>query len=164
MRVRRRATFISLCLALGLFLLLGPVYQDEARAYESEEQQLLELINEYRQANDLAPLVPSETLSASAGHHSEDMEAYDYFSHDTEESSYYPKGSDFVERMAQEGYPTTYAYVGENIAWGQPTAEEVFEDWRLSPEHDATMLNEWYTAAGIGHVGSYWTADFGSES
>jgi hypothetical protein len=63
--------------------------------------------------------------------------------------------------VAREGYPTN-VYRAENIARGQLTAEEVFEDWRGSPEHNAAMLGEQYTAAGIGHVDSYWTADFGS--
>jgi len=65
--------------------------------------------------------------------------------------------------MAREGYPTDAA-TAENIAWGQPTAEEVFDDWRRSPEHDAAMLDGQYTAGGVGHVGTYWTADFGSVS
>jgi LPXTG-motif cell wall-anchored protein len=89
------------------------------------------------------------------------MAAHDFFSHNTRESSYYPSGSGPADRAAREGYPTN-VYTAENIALGQQTAEEVFEDWRGSPEHNAAMLGEQYTAAGIGHVDSYWTADFGS--
>lgn len=161
MRVRRWAAFLALYLAVGCFLVLGPVRVDQARAAETEEQRLLELINGYRQENGIGPLVPSGTLSTSAGRHSEDMSSHDFFSHSTKESSYYPGGSSPAERAAQEGYPTN-VYMGENIALGQQTAEEVFEAWRNSPVHDDAMLGEQYTAAGIGHVGSYWTADFGS--
>ena len=161
MRVRRWAAFLALYLAIGCFLVLGPVRLDQARAAETEEQRLLELINGYRQENDVGPLVPSGTLSTSAGRHSEDMSSHDFFSHSTRESSYYPGGSSPADRAAREGYPTN-VYMGENIALGQQTAEEVFEAWRNSPVHDAAMLGEQYTAAGIGHVGSYWTADFGS--
>jgi hypothetical protein len=89
------------------------------------------------------------------------MAAHDFFSHNTRESSYYPGGSGPADRAAREGYPTN-VYTAENIALGQQTAEEVFEDWRGSPVHNAAMLGEQYTAAGIGHVDSYWTADFGS--
>jgi len=149
-------------LVLVLFLVLGSGPY-EAWASEPEEQRLLELINEYRQANGVGPLTPSGALSTSAEHHSQDMSSHDFFSHNTKESSYYPSGFDFADRAVQEGYPAN-ASTGENIARGQPTAEEVFEDWRLSPDHNATMLNEGYTAAGIGHDGSYWTADFGSEA
>lgn len=161
MRVRRWAAFPALYLAVGLFLVLGPVCLDQARADEAEEQWLLELINGYRQDNDVGPLVPSEALSASAGRHSEDMSAHGFFSHRTRESSYYPGGSDPADRVAREGYPTNAA-TAENIALGQLTAEEVFEYWRRSPEHDAVMLDEQYTAVGVGHADSYWTADFGS--
>jgi LPXTG-motif cell wall-anchored protein len=89
------------------------------------------------------------------------MATHDFFSHSTKESSYYPGGSSPADRAAREGYPTN-VYTAENIARGQLTAEEVFQDWRGSPVHDAAMLGEHYTAAGIGHVDSYWTADFGS--
>jgi hypothetical protein len=89
------------------------------------------------------------------------MAAHDFFSRSTKESSYYPSGSSPADRAAREGYPID-VYTAENIARGQLTAEEVFEDWRGLPEHDAAMLGEQYTAAGIGHVDSYWTADFGS--
>lgn len=33
--------------------------------------------------------------------------------------------------------------LGENIARGQKSAEEVFHDWDLSPGHHANMVNEW---------------------
>ena len=163
MRARRWAALAVLYLAVALFLILGPVRLHQARANEAEEQQLLELINKYRQENGVAPLFPSGTLATSAEHHSKDMSDHDFFSHKTKESSHYPADSGPADRMAREGYPTDAA-TAENIASGQPTAEEVFEDWRRSPEHEAAMLDGQYTAAGLGHIGSYWTADFGSVS
>ncbi len=163
MRVFRWVVFAALGSALGLVLVLGPLpRQDDALAYhKAEEQRLLELINWYRQANGVGLLVPSETLSVAAWRHSADMATYDFLSHKTRESSYYPEGSWYTDRLAWEGYPTN-VYSAENIAMGYTTAEEVFETWRLSPDHDANMLYEPYTAVGIGKVGSYWTADFGS--
>jgi Cysteine-rich secretory protein family len=161
MRVRRWAALVAPCVVVSLFLVLGPVHLHQARATGVEEQRLLELINGYRQENGVGPLLPSGVLSTSATRHSEDMAAHDFFSHSTRESTYYPSGSIPADRAAREGYPTN-VYTAENIAMGQQTAEEVFEDWRRSPEHDAAMLGEQYTAAGIGHFDSYWTADFGS--
>ncbi len=163
MRVRRWAAFAVPCLVVGLFLVLGPVHLHQARAAGAEESRLLELINGYRQENGLGPLVLSGVLSTSAQRHSEDMATHDFFSHSTRESSYYPSGSGPADRAAREGYPTN-VYTAENIALGQQTAKEVFEDWRGSPVHNAAMLGEQYMAAGIGRVGSYWTADFGSVS
>jgi hypothetical protein len=161
MRVRRWVAFVATCLVMSLFLVLDPVRLHQAQAAGAEEQLLLELINGYRQENGVGPLVPSGVLSTSATRHSEDMAAHGFFSHSTGESSYYPSGSSPADRTTREGYPAN-GYTAENIARGQQTAEEVFEDWRSSPEHNTTMLGEQYTAAGIGHVGSYWTADFGS--
>ncbi len=152
---------MALGLALGLFLVFGFAGFNEARAYEAEEQRLLDLINGYREANGLSPLVPSETLSTAAARHSEDMANYGFFSHETAASSYYPEGSNYADRVAREGYPAN-AYLAENTAWGQTTAEEVFEFWRNSPDHNTNMLNRSYTAVGMGHVAPYWTADFGS--
>lgn len=161
MRVRRWAAFAVPCLVVSLFLVLGPIHLHQARAAGVEAQRLLELINGYRQENGIGPLVPSGVLSTSAARHSQDMATHDFFSHSTRESSYYPSGSGPADRAAWEGYPTN-VYTAENIARGQLTAEEVFEDWRGSPEHNAAMLGEQYTSVGIGHVDSYWTADFGS--
>jgi uncharacterized protein YkwD len=160
--VHRRGFFAAVLLILGLFLVLGPVLLKDAWAlHGAEEQRLLELVNEYRQANGVDPLIPSDALSTAAEHHSEDMAAHGFFSHITEASSYYPEGSDYADRGAREGYPAN-AYLAENTAWGQATAEEVFEFWRNSPDHNTNMLNRGYTAVGIGHVAPYWTADFGS--
>lgn len=161
MRVCRWVVFTSLCLCLGLFLVLGPVREDEARADGTEEQRLLELVNGYRQANGLGPLIPSGALSVAAGRHSEDMAEYGFFSHLSEASSYYPAGSSHYDRIALEGYPASY-YTTENIAFGQSTAEEVFEAWLLSPDHSANMLDGNYTSIGMGHADLYWTAKFGT--
>src|SRR5919107_3709258 len=89
MRARRWAALAVLYLVVALLLILGPVRVHQARANEAEEQQLLELINKYRQENGVAPLVPSGTLATSAVHHSKDMSDHDFFSHKTKESSHY---------------------------------------------------------------------------
>ncbi len=162
MRFHRWVTFAISLLVLAPVLVLGPVLLEDAWAlHEIEEQRLLELINEYRQANDVAPLAPSDTLSSAVWHHSEDMATYGFFSHITEASSYYPIGSSYVDRLVREGYPAN-TYMAENIAQDLATAEEVSEFWSRSPEHNANMLNGSYTSVDIGHAAPYWTADFGS--
>jgi len=59
-------------------------------------------------------------------------------------------------------------YGGENIAYGQLSADEVMQDWMNSAGHKANILNCSFKAigVGIGHGGSYgtyWTQDFGSR-
>ncbi len=90
----------------------------------------------------------------ATGRHSEDMAEYGFFSHISEASSYYPVGASQYDRLALEGYPA-FSYTTENIAFGQLTAQEVFEAWLLSPDHNANMLDGNYTSIGVGHAGPY---------
>lgn len=149
---------------LSLFFVLGPAGTVWAQSYDSEEQQFLELINQYRQQNGLDPLLLSSPLSVASERHSEDMGAYGFFSHTTQASSYYPVGANHVVRIAQEGYDYN-TYTAENLAYGQTSAQEVFEAWRTSPEHNVNMLGD-YAVIGIGLVWTngtpYWTTDFGA--
>lgn len=150
--------------ALSLFFVLGPVGVAEAQSYEPEELEFLELINDYRQQNGLEPLQLSAPLSVASERHSEDMGTYGFFSHTTQGSSYYPIGSEHPDRIAQEGYDYD-TYTAENLAYGQATAAEVFEAWRVSPDHNVNMLGD-YSVIGIGlawvNGTPYWTTDFGA--
>ena len=55
--------------------------------------------------------------------------------------------------------------VGENIAYGQKTPEQVMEGWMNSQGHRANILNPNFTAIGVGYYQnsrgvSYWTQLF----
>jgi uncharacterized protein YkwD len=135
--------------------------------YDLEEEQFLQLINEYRQDNGVGPLTLSDTLSVASERHSEDMGKYNFFAHDTVKSSYYPALAEPWDRMKAEGYAYN-TFKGENIAAGYETAEEVLQGWRNSPSHNHAMLDGNYNAIGIARVhipgskfGWYWTTDFG---
>lgn len=158
-------------LAVVAFMVAGALLyvrsSEAATAYDSEELQFLQLINEYRQNNGLQPMILSDTLTLTSDRHSEDMAKYDFFAHDTVRSSYYPAGSRPWDRMAVDGYDYN-TYRGENLAVGYETAEEAFEAWRNSPSHNAAMLDGNYKVVGISRLivpgsgwGSYWTTDFG---
>lgn len=138
----------------------------EAQSYEAAEVETVELINAYRQENDLGLLSLSSPLSVASERHSEDMGTYGFFSHDTVQSSYYQPGWGHSERIAQEGYDYN-TFTAENLAYGQATPQEVFEAWRNSPSHNAAMLGD-YSVVGIGlvNVGGvpYWTTVFGAEA
>jgi uncharacterized protein YkwD len=137
--------------------------------YDSEEVHFLELLNEYRQANGVEPLLLSDTISVAAEHHSQDMAQYSFFAHTTASSSHYPVGSKPWDRMRTEGYDYN-TLMGENIAVGCESAEHCFELWRTSPSHNAAMLDGNYRVIGVGRVnvegsvhGWYWTTDFGAR-
>lgn len=163
MRLPRWLAVAVLIFSSTLALLAAPG-EAGAQSYEAEELNFLELINQYRQQNGLEPLLLSDPLSVASERHSEDMGTYGFFSHTTQQSSYYPTGADHVDRAAQEGYDYN-TYTAENLAYGQATAREVFEAWRTSAGHNANMLGD-YKVIGIGQVWvngtPYWTTVFGA--
>ncbi len=95
-----------------------------------------------------------ERLNHAAQSHAEDMQRRNYFSHTN------PEGDDAGHRARKAGYP--WSSIGENIAWGQPTAESVVESWRNSRGHCANMMNPTYQHIGIGKAGVYWAQVFGT--
>ncbi len=136
--------------------------------YDSDELQVLQLINDYRQDNGVGNLLLSDTLSVAAEHHSQDMAHYGFFGHYSASSSYYAAGSAPWDRMRAEGYDYN-TFMGENIAVGCESAERCFELWRNSPAHNAAMLDGRYKVIGVARLnapgsvhGWYWTTDFGA--
>ncbi len=79
------------------------------------------------------------------------MVQHDYFAHRGKD------GSDFSERMARYGYPSSHS--AENIALA-PDAATVFRLWLNSGGHKTNMLSKKYTRVGISRSGDYWTAVF----
>lgn len=127
---------------------------------DKEEAKFLELINDYRHQNGIKPLKQSEQLNRVAKWMSQDMASNNYFSHKDS------KGGDSRQRMNSFGYVA--AATGENIAAGNETAEDTFQQWKKSPGHNKNMLDSDFNEIGIGRVYSgdsnykwYWTTDFG---
>lgn len=141
----------------------GPCSADTS--LDSEELEFLELINDYRAENGLGPLVFSNALNRAAAWKSEHMATNDYFSHD---DAIIDRG--FVDRLRDCGY-TANTWLAENIAAGNDTAEETFEQWRDSAGHNSNMLSPNMVAIGVARVfnetstyGWYWTTEFGGEN
>lgn len=156
-------------LVLGTLTFAAPAQAASAPAITYSEQELafVRILNEFRASLGLKPLLISDRISEAARRHSSDMAKYNFFSHYTEASDWFPKGASPWARMAASGYDYN-TYKGENIAAGFRTAEAVFEGWKNSPGHYANMVNPNYTVIGIGLVevpGTkyvwYWTTDFG---
>jgi uncharacterized protein YkwD len=149
---------------------VGVALAGSARAavsYSEEEVAFVRLLNDYRVANGLKPLLVSDGISEACERHSSDMGKYAFFSHYTVKSDWFAAGASPWDRMAQSGYDY-YTTEGENIAAGQSTAAQVFSAWKASTGHNRNMLNPEYAVIGVGMVqvpGSpyayYWTTDFG---
>lgn len=133
-------------------------------ALDSEEQQFLVLINQYRQQNGLAPLTISTNLNRAAAWMVEDMATKGYFSHTDS------LGRSPFQRAIDCGYPTG---AGENLAAGTTwsSAQAAFDAWRASPGHNQNMLTGFYQQIGIARYyragspyGWYWATNFGATN
>lgn len=162
----KRSTIIFFAVVLAFISLAGRSGSTLAHAgtdycLEEEEAAFLVLINDYRAANNLAPLVASHDLGAAAEHHSDDMADQNYFSHTGK------NGSSPKDRIVDHGY-TFDTFWGENISAGRETAQNAFDAWKASPGHNANMLSPNFVAIGIDRAQNadsefefYWTNVFG---
>lgn len=119
---------------------------------------VLRLVNEERSRAGLPALALHTGAFRAAQVRSEELERS--FSHTR------PDGSSFTTALAAAR--VSYRAAGENIAYGQKTADQVMRDWMNSAGHRANILNGNYTSIGIGHYKSaagvdYWTQIFMSE-
>lgn len=121
-----------------------------------------ELINEIRVNAGCPALEYDEKLSEIAEEHSYDMARNNFFSHTN------LRGQNVVARARAVGY--VYTWIGENIAAGSTTPEQVVDRWMRSPDHRDNILNCNFTEGALAlSVNSnsqytyYWTHVFGSQ-
>ena len=112
-----------------------------------------------RELPPAAPLAWDGALGRAAIAHSRDMAAKRFLKH---------QGSDGTmvgERATAAGY--TWRTIGENIAVGQRSVEEVMEGWLSSPGHCANIMEARFTQMGAAYAVNgerrmvYWTQAFG---
>jgi uncharacterized protein YkwD len=127
---------------------------------------------------DPAPaLTWNNMLDNAAYEHSNDLAESNTFSHTgsgtasdiTSIEDKLSRGSKFYERIKHHGY-TQYRTVGENIAAGYETAQEVVEAWIESDHHCANLMSPKYTEVGMvlvkktgSEYGFYWSQEFGGK-
>ncbi|ARV59548.1 hypothetical protein BZZ01_13725 [Nostocales cyanobacterium HT-58-2] len=118
------------------------------------EQQVIELTNQERAKNGLSPLKANAELNYTADKYAEEMSGRRVLSHTS------PDGSQPWDRAEAVGYEAQM--MGENIASGQRTPEEVVKAWMNSSGHRANILKPQYTDIGVGFNDNYWVQDFGN--
>lgn len=126
-------------------------------AVASYEQEVIRLVNEIRTKNGLKPLTYHWELARVARYKSQDMKDNRYFAHN---SPVYGSPGQMVK-----SFGISYRTVGENIARGYRTPQQVVDGWMNSSGHRANILNAGYTHIGVGYVaeGNYWTQLFMSR-
>ena len=121
-------------------------------ATEKYAMQVAGIVNRERAANGLAPLKYSDKLSEAALVRAEEIQSV--FSHTR------PNGTRCFTAVTEAGI--NYRSVGENIAYGQRTPEEVMHSWMNSSGHRANILGA-YDYIGIGVTyknGTYYWSQF----
>jgi uncharacterized protein YkwD len=125
----------------------------------SFENQVLDLINQERANQGLAPLTLNNQLTSAARSHNQDMACNDFFSHNS------PTAGSPFDRILAAGYD--YSWAAENIAAGYAAPQDTVAGWMNSSGHRANILGSNYIHVGIGYAywgsstyGSYWTAVF----
>lgn len=103
---------------------------------------MLARVNEIRRRQGLSPLRPNPALDRAAQKHAEDMLARAYFSHRS------PEGTSVRDRSRLQGYD--WRAIGENLAEGQMSVDEVVDGWMKSPGHRENILGPEYSELGIG--------------
>lgn len=157
--------------------------QNTLSSLSTNQKELLDAINKERSQSRTCgergtfPAVPDLTwnpdLYASALEHVTDLAYSDTFSHDGSGTQYDITGngtpSKFYERITANGY-TNYYSVGENIAGGQRSVDEVMKAWMASPGHCANIMKSTYTEVGVAIIIKsdstyqvYWGQNFGSK-
>jgi uncharacterized protein YkwD len=147
------------------WLVLGSVYVAPASAQAPMlATRALQLVNQVRARGarcgerSFGPAPPvklSEALAGVAFGHADDMARHNYFEHED------LTGHSPAERVRAVGYQEKL--VGENIAYGPKSADEVVQGWLDSPGHCENIMDPRFAEMGIafaaGHAskrGLYW--------
>lgn len=106
------------------------------------------------------PVSWNNLLQSSALLHATDMSQNNYFDHTSLD------GRTIRQRDAAFGYTIgnyqSFA-IGENIAMGQESIDEVMNDWIKSPRHCENLMNAKFNEMGVAFVNGYWVQEFGGR-
>ncbi len=127
---------------------------------EALVSQVLRLVNERRTRIGLAEVSFNPVLTSMAEGYAAEMIEQGFFAHENPSTGEGPG-----ERAYKAGY--VFLEMGENLAAGQETAEQVVAEWMASPEHRDMILGMQWQEIGIGvRIGGdysvYWVLEFGN--
>lgn len=107
-------------------------------------QELLTLVNNERTKNGLSALTLGDAnLNAAAEKRAQEVAKT--------ASHTRPDGTNCFTVLGEYGVKQTGEGEGENIGWGEASAQEVFDSWMASDSHRANILNPSATEMGVGY-------------
>lgn len=149
-------------------VLARPALPPTLKDWSDEGRQILKLTNEARAQTRkcggksfkaVGPVAWNPKLGAASLAHSRDMASQNYFSHRAQ------NGGRVDSRVNAQNY--AWRAVGENIAAGQGSAQEVVTAWLSSPPHCANLMGKDFTEMGAAYAidknsdaAIYWTQVF----
>lgn len=161
--MNKRILPLVLALVLGLTLAVPAFAAEKSNDFgkppkeltntSQEEWDVLRLTNIQRAKAGLTLLVTFDTVQNAAGIRAEEIVSM--FSHTR------PDGSNPNTVLKELGY--SYRAFGENIAWGQKSAEEVVQGWMNSPGHKENILRESFCHLGVGYKNKNWVQIFATD-
>lgn len=125
---------------------------------------LLKLVNDMRKAGctcgttvmpPVAALTWNANLASAAVYQSNYMFTNKSFAHTS------ANGATVGDRAKAAGY--TWVTVGENIAEGQTTEAQVFNDWIKSESHCKNIMTAGFKEMGAAKSGTYWVQVLGAR-
>lgn len=149
-------------------LLAAPLEAPPASQADAVGAQVLALVNDaragrrrcgWKRFDPVPPLGPSDALRKAAAAHAADMAARGSMGHAGSD------GSTPAMRAERAGYD--WREIGENVATGQATAEQVVAEWLGSPHHCANIMSADFTEMGVAFAASpsgvYWAQVLGAR-
>ncbi len=125
------------------FAMLGAVNALRAEGYDCGDEGVF----------GAAPALRLEARLMKAAHwQADDMNTHGVMTHTGSD------GSTVATRVSNAGY--SWSRVGENVAKGQKTVNDVVTAWAESDGHCANLMNPGYSEFGAGHAGRYWSQVF----
>lgn len=112
----------------------------ESTGTEAYAKEVLQIVNQERQAAGKAPLEWDDELSICAAERAKEL--VEKFSHTR------PDGSSCFTILKENGIQ--YLTAGENIAMGQTSPEQVMNSWMNSTGHKNNILSSSYGKIGVG--------------
>ncbi len=156
----RGLAILAIAVVFTLFFLPAAVsaWKGPGNPLEPIEQEVVDLVNEEREARGVPTLVVNYSLQEAAWRHTEHMAAKRVMCHSG------CGDGDPAQRIAATGYKA--ATWGENVASGQRSSTQVMNAWMNSSGHRANILNPAFTDIGVafapaGLYGTSWTQVFG---
>jgi len=133
--LRSLAAALAVCTAFAAQTALAQQKADAAA------RQLFEALNRERASQGLAQLKWDDALAKAAHQHAETMAGQNTLSHQL------PGEVSLPARVGRAG--VQFISLSENVAQG-PTAANIYEQWKNSPNHRANILDTDMDTVGIG--------------